>query len=141
MIKNFVHYDALGRILQIQATEHECEEYIPVPPGLFLLMTHAFDLHDFSWHRKFVRDGEIVDRQPMPVVINKRAIQATGGDEAVLHGIPVGAIAQIDGPTPHPPLTVDDGELVVTSNKPGKIRVTLSGLAAFLDWSGEIDAS
>jgi hypothetical protein len=141
MMKSFIHYDISGKIIQVQTTKENLADDIWVPEGQSVLIVESFLHSNMPWKTHYIRDGAMIPRQPMPVVINKRAIQASGGDEAVFIGIPMGATAQIDGPTPHPPLTVDDGELVVTSNKPGKIRVVLSGLTAFLDWSGEIDAS
>jgi hypothetical protein len=108
--------------------------------GIKVLWKKPDNLDEHS-KKYFVKEGRLVERTEMPIAISKTEISADGRDETSITGIPAGALATITGALSAGPVQIDDGELIVTSNKPGKLHVELRLQPTHHTWRTSINAT
>lgn len=138
-------YNADGRLAQ---SIHE-----PIPTGFaeqleqkgtrFLILGKPGeptpDVHAL-YQSKWVKRGELKDRPPLPVAIDRTTITSDGQDEARLTGLPVPCDVTIEGPDGRSTVTVDDGELALTADVPATYAVAIDHWP-HLPWRAEVIAT
>ncbi len=141
MNKIFLFFDQSGSILQYMKIpeQHVVHQAVPAGGGYQELAEMPADIlaHQSS---NYVSGGQIVPRSPMALTASKASFSANGTDEVTITGVPVGAVARIFGAVTAGPETIADGEIIITSNKPGKIRVLVTKVPEMKDWSITLDA-
>jgi hypothetical protein len=140
-MKAMLTYRADGSIMQyIQCLEHELDiQGVPEGGGALMLDEMPADVMAHS-QNYWVPDGSIQPRKAMPIKVGKIDLKADGVDEAAITGIPHGAMAWTSGATTSGPHEITDGELVITTNKPGQIWIAILH-AGFIDFGVVLYAS
>ena len=80
-------------------------------------------------------------RATMTPALSKTEIVADGEDECVITGLPDPCTVTVRGAMQAGPVTVEGGELVITSTEPGEIRIRVEAKPAYLPWEGVIHAT
>lgn len=117
-------------VLELQ--EHPGAELAEIDPELATRLT---DMRAWWW------DGETPrPRELCPIIPNAGVFVADGRDELVLSGIPKGAVLRVTGAVSAGPVTVDDGELRLTTSRPGRLVVSLAPPPPWAPWQEAFDA-
>lgn len=89
----------------------------------------------------YVAGGEALPRIAAAIHLSAMEIQADGMAEAVISGIPAGAVITISGALAVPWTPVEGTSVTLTCTEPGRLIITMRLPAPYLEWRGTIDAN
>lgn len=89
----------------------------------------------------YVADGQIMARQDMPIIIDPTTILADGRDIVTLTSLPQPCTVTVTGVIQAGPMTIEGGELEITSDHPGEFKITVSAGVEWRDWEATIHAT
>lgn len=138
---SYLFYDQLGKITHVQVTSEVCERDFVVPLGGGYIKGEVFDHSSMEWQNYYVSDGRVREREEMNISQSGGALTANGVEEVVLNSLPEGAIVEISGALDFGPHRVDDGEIIITSDKAGPLKIRVACEPRYLEWSCDIDAN
>jgi len=107
-------YDDTGRILWVAYPSDRYKDPSTIAPEFNYLEGEG------DGDSQYVKDGVITDRPSMSLSVDKTTITANGTDEATISNIPSETTATCEGES----LTIDDGELVFTTDTAGTYTIT-----------------
>ncbi|MBS7812339.1 hypothetical protein [Roseococcus pinisoli] len=89
----------------------------------------------------YVADGLVWKRESPGIEISSPTLVADGEAEVLVSGIPPGSRLRIEGAVQQPWVTIDDGEVALTSSATGTLKIRIECPIPWSNWGATIRAN
>jgi hypothetical protein len=142
-----IHYimsDSVGNIIQVGSCGAESyatlQNVMPTGISLITVISPVTDFSEFILSN-YCLDSAVVSKAVIAATVSSSSIVANGVSSSTISGLPIPCTVSINGVLSLAPTAVTDGVIVITSDSPGEIIITVKSAPAFLPWNTTINAT
>jgi hypothetical protein len=129
-----------GKLGQLLTVPDAAAALQVAPAGSAFLTVPLPDSRQGFIAANYVLAGAVVPRQTMTPSVSATTIASDGVAASTISSLPDPCSVTIGGIVAAGPDTVTGGSIIITSDHPGDITITVSAAPAWLDWTGIVHA-
>ena len=138
----FILCDSEGAITQYGQLDDESFDLLETAPGITKIRLEKPPRDVLTFLRLYrLHEGAIMARRPMECSANTTVIKADGKDLLSITGLPKPCTVTISGMLQAGPFPLQDGELHLTADVPGILRVQVEAGIEWIPWEAVFRAT